>query len=56
MEQFGFLTQANWQGAPSRSSVGLSDRPGTGRTALCFGFLPGGLPTQCSLPPDGGSI
>jgi hypothetical protein len=48
---FGVLTQANWQGAPSRGSVQPFKDPGAGFTALCFGFLLGRLPTQCNLPP-----
>lgn len=48
---FGVLTQANWQGAPSRGSVQPFKGPGAGCSALCFGFLLGRLPTQCNLPP-----
>jgi hypothetical protein len=54
MGRFGHLTQANWQGAPSRcpvdSFVGSRHRVHSPVHRL----LTGRLPTQCISLPDGG--
>jgi hypothetical protein len=56
VKRFGAVTQANRQGAPSRSSVQLLESRHRVLSPLFLAVLLGHSPTQCSLPPNGGSI
>jgi len=56
MGAFRLLTQANWQGAPSRGRVQTLCRSRHLVHSPLLRLLTGRLPTLCGMPPNGGSI